>query len=102
MKLDGLATFLGDPWIVFGFMGQALFFSRFLVQWIVAERRKESVVPAAFWYLSLIGGLALLIYSMHLKDPVFIAGQSLGAFVYTRNLVLINKRKKNPPQPPES
>ena len=83
-----------DRWVVLGFMGQAFFFSRFLVQWIAAERRGESFVPPVFWYLSIGGGLLLLIYSIHLGDPVFIAGQSVGALIYTRNLVLIHRKKK--------
>lgn len=82
-----------DAWLVTGFLGQTMFFSRFLVQWIVAERRKESVVPTIFWYLSLGGGLLLLAYSVSRKDPVFIAGQLLGSVVYTRNLMLIHRRK---------
>lgn len=83
-----------DPWIGLGFLGQAFFFSRFVVQWIVAERRGESIVPAAFWYLSIAGGVILLIYSVHLRDPVFIAGQSIGTFVYVRNLMLIRRKRK--------
>ena len=90
--LSELTGSLRDPWIALGFVGQALFFSRFLVQWIVAERRKEAVVPTAFWYLSIGGGVLLLTYSLHLGDPVFIAGQLVGTLVYTRNLVLIHKR----------
>ncbi|HET9482183.1 MAG TPA: lipid-A-disaccharide synthase N-terminal domain-containing protein, partial [Candidatus Polarisedimenticolia bacterium] len=70
------------------------FFSRFLVQWIVAERRGESIVPPAFWYLSICGGLILLAYSIHVQDPVFIAGQSIGSIVYARNLVLIHRTRK--------
>jgi lipid-A-disaccharide synthase-like uncharacterized protein len=76
-------------WLVVGFLGQALFFSRFLVQWIASERRGESIVPRAFWYLSLGGAALLLAYSIHRRDPVFILGQSVGFFVYTRNLMLI-------------
>jgi lipid-A-disaccharide synthase-like uncharacterized protein len=83
-----------DFWLLLGFAGQAFFFSRFLVQWAVAEKRGESVVPTAFWYLSICGGLILLLYSVHLLDPVFIAGQALGTIVYVRNLVLIHKKKK--------
>jgi len=83
-----------DPWLVVGFVGQAFFFSRFVVQWVVAERRGESVVPTAFWYLSIAGGLILLSYAIKQKDPVFIAGQSVGAFVYVRNLMLIRRKQR--------
>ena len=85
---------MSNLWVVVGFLGQLFFFSRFVVQWIAAERRGESVIPTAFWYLSISGGLILLVYSIHLKDPVFITGQSVGAFVYVRNLMLIHRKKK--------
>ena len=75
-------------WLAVGFAGQACFFSRFLVQWIASERQKRSVIPMAFWYLSLAGGAVLFIYAVHLGDPVFILGQSTGAFVYLRNIWL--------------
>ena len=78
---------------LFGFLGQLCFGSRFLVQWIVSELRKESYVPTAFWYLSLMGGLILLAYAVLRKDPVFILGQGCGLIVYTRNLVLIHRKK---------
>jgi lipid-A-disaccharide synthase-like uncharacterized protein len=79
-------------WLSVGFLGQALFSARFLVQWIASERRKESVVPVAFWFLSLGGGLALLLYALHRLDPVFILGQAAGLFVYLRNLLLIRRK----------
>jgi len=81
-------------WRGIGLLGQGLFFSRFLVQWIASERRKESVIPLYFWYLSLSGGIILFFYAMHIQDPIFILGQSCGVFVYTRNLILIFKKKK--------
>ena len=81
-------------WRGIGLLGQGLFFSRFLVQWIASERRKESVIPLYFWYLSLSGGIILFFYAMHIRDPIFILGQSCGVFVYTRNLVLIFRKKK--------
>ena len=81
-------------WRGIGLLGQGLFFSRFLIQWIASERKKESVIPVYFWYLSLSGGIILLSYAIHIKDPVFILGQSCGAFIYTRNLVLIFRKKK--------
>ncbi|MCI2394928.1 lipid-A-disaccharide synthase N-terminal domain-containing protein [Aliiroseovarius sediminis] len=80
-------------WIGIGFLGQALFTSRFLVQWIVSERRGESVIPLAFWWFSLAGGLTLLSYAIWRQDPVFILGQATGLFVYARNLILIRRRR---------
>ncbi|MCR4338080.1 MAG: lipid-A-disaccharide synthase N-terminal domain-containing protein [Candidatus Omnitrophica bacterium] len=80
-------------WLVLGFTGQALFASRFIVQWICSERRGESYIPIVFWYLSLAGGAILLIYAISIKDPVFIVGQSTGVIVYLRNLVLISRNK---------
>jgi len=76
-------------WVGIGFLGQGLFFGRWIVQWVVSERKAESRVPVSFWYLSLIGGLITLAYAIYRRDPVFIAGQSIGAIVYIRNLILI-------------
>jgi len=79
-----------DPfWLTIGFAGQALFSMRFIVQWIKSERMRKSVVPLAFWYFSLAGGIALLAYALHRVDPVFILGQGTGIFIYLRNLWLI-------------
>jgi lipid-A-disaccharide synthase-like uncharacterized protein len=83
-----------NAWIAVGFLGQAMFFGRFLVQWIAAERRGESVVPVSFWYLSIAGGLVLLAYAVHRGDPVFMAGQAFGSVVYLRNLALIRRKKR--------
>ena len=85
---------LGKPMAIFGVVGQTLFFCRFLVQWIVSERHGKSVVPVAFWYLSLLGGAMLLAYSLYRLDPVFILGQCCGIFVYSRNLILIHREKR--------
>ncbi len=87
---------LENLWIAIGFGGQALFASRFLVQWIATERRRQSVVPTVFWYLSLGGGLVLLSYALWRRDPVFIAGQSFGLLVYSRNLWFVHQGKANP------
>ena len=76
-------------WLAIGFLAQSAFFARFLVQWLASERRGESVVPVAFWHLSVIGGLMLLAYSVYRHEPVFILGQALGLLVYVRNLMLI-------------
>ena len=75
-------------WLALGFVGQTFFFSRFLVQWLASERAGRSVIPMAFWYLSLLGGATLFIYALHVGDPVFIIGQSTGVFIYMRNLYL--------------
>lgn len=80
-------------WVAIGFAGQALFSARFLVQWLASERAKRSVVPHAFWFLSLAGGGTLLAYALYRQDPVFIAGQSAGLFIYARNLVLIRRER---------
>jgi len=78
-------------WAALGFLGQALFASRFLVQWIASERRHASVVPVFFWYASIAGGAILLTYAIYRKDPVFIVGQATGIVVYARNLVLLRR-----------
>ncbi len=80
-------------WIIIGFVAQGLFTMRFLVQWIATEKRKKSHVPLSFWYFSIIGGMMLLIYAIHRKDPVFILGQSTGVIIYSRNLYFIHKKK---------
>lgn len=76
-------------WLAVGFLGQALFSARFIVQWVVSEVRRESIVPYVFWWFSLGGGATLLAYSIWRQDPVFIAGQAFGLVVYLRNLMLI-------------
>jgi len=81
-------------WLSVGFLGQAFFSSRFLVQWIASERKKESVIPVAFWFFSIGGGATLLAYAIYRQDPVFILGQGAGLFVYARNLYLIRRKKR--------
>lgn len=76
-------------WYVLGFAGQLLFGSRFVVQWLASEKSRRVVIPKAFWYLSLCGGLALLAYAIHERDPVFVMGQLSGLFIYARNLSLL-------------
>ena len=87
-----------DLWLITGFAGQFIFGARFLVQWIASEKKKKSHIPVIFWYLSLIGGIILLVYAIHIKDPVFIIGQGFGLIVYFRNLILIRSEKKLPEQ----
>jgi lipid-A-disaccharide synthase-like uncharacterized protein len=81
-------------WIVFGFIAQSMFFLRFFVQWLASEKRKQSVIPISFWWLSLSGGVMLLIYSIYRRDPVFILGQATGVFIYARNLWFIYSSDK--------
>ena len=73
-------------WLAIGFLGQALFSARFVVQWLSSEKVKKSVIPTAFWYFSIAGGATLLAYAIHRRDPVFIVGQAAGLFIYLRNL----------------
>jgi len=91
--LNEFVDVLMQPMAILGLVGQVSFFSRFLVQWIVSEKKGESVVPVAFWYLSLCGGLLMLIYAVWRRDPIFTMGQTVGIFVYTRNLMLISRKK---------
>lgn len=79
-------------WLAVGFLGQALFSGRFLVQWLVSEARRESVIPVAFWWFSIAGGVTLLAYAIWRQDPVFITGQAFGLLVYARNLILIRRK----------
>ncbi len=80
-------------WLGVGFLGQSLFFSRWIIQWIASERKADSQMPVAFWYMSLVGGLIVLSYAVYRRDPVFIAGQGIGSFVYLRNLMLIHANR---------
>ena len=85
-----------ETWIlVLGVTGQALFFMRFLVQWISSEKQKKSVIPVAFWYFSIGGSTLLLAYAIIRKDPVFIVGQATGFLIYIRNLHFISREKRD-------
>lgn len=81
-------------WVAIGFLGQALFSARFLVQWIASERARRSIVPKAFWLFSLGGGATLLAYAIYRQDPVFIVGQASGLFIYLRNIMLIRRETR--------
>ena len=85
--------FSNPLWLVVGFVGQALFGSRFIIQWIYSEYKKESVIPVSFWWLSIAGSLLLCVYAIKQKDIVFTLGFSLNIFIYIRNLMLIHKKK---------
>lgn len=82
-----------DSWALFGFVGQTIFGLRFVHQWIVSERRKESIIPIGFWYMSIIGSLILLAYGIKRADPVFILGFAFNTFIYVRNLMLIYRKR---------
>jgi lipid-A-disaccharide synthase-like uncharacterized protein len=81
-------------WLTIGFLGQAIFTARFLVQWMASEKKRDAVVPVAFWWLSLLGGAALLSYAIWRRDPVIVVGQSMGVVIYARNLVLIDRARR--------
>jgi lipid-A-disaccharide synthase-like uncharacterized protein len=83
-------------WLAFGLLGQGIFSARFIVQWMVSEKKQRSVIPIVFWYLSLLGGISLLFYSIHKRDPVFILGQMSGIFIYSRNLCLVYREQRAP------
>jgi lipid-A-disaccharide synthase-like uncharacterized protein len=91
LKEHEIARQLHDPWVWFGFGAQALFFMRFVWQWIVSEKRGRSTVPVAFWYFSLTGGLSLFFYAWHNHDLVIMSGQLLACGIYVRNLMLIHR-----------
>jgi len=93
----GGEKFMSTFWLGLGFLAQALFSARFLVQWIASEKAGKSVVPIIFWYISVAGSFLLLLYAIHRRDPVFILGQSTGIFIYGRNLYLIFREKKISP-----
>jgi lipid-A-disaccharide synthase-like uncharacterized protein len=86
-----------DWWVVVGLIAQFFFTARFVVQWLASERAGRSIIPVAFWFLSMAGGAMLLIYAIHRKDPVFIAGQAFGLFVYLRNVQMILKEFRRTP-----
>ncbi|MBN2012771.1 lipid-A-disaccharide synthase N-terminal domain-containing protein [candidate division KSB1 bacterium] len=83
-----------NMWLILGFTAQGLFGMRLIIQWIASEREKKSVVPVYFWHCSLFGGILLLVYAIHRKDPVFILGQLSGTFIYIRNLILIYRQRQ--------
>ena len=86
--------FLRDPWNILGILGQTLFASRFIIQWFRSEMERRSIIPLAFWYCSLGGGILLLSYAIYREEPVFVAGQAAGLVVYSRNLYLIYRERQ--------
>ncbi len=85
---------IDKTWLVIGFIGQGLFSARFIVQWLQSEKIKKSVIPSAFWYFSVAGGMTLLAYAIHRQDPVFIIGQATGLIIYFRNLQFLWRDKR--------
>ena len=83
-----------DWWVLLGFVAQAFFTMRFPVQWLASEKAGKSVIPLAFWWFSIGGGLLLLVYALYRRDPVFILGQGFGVFVYLRNLQFVLRARK--------
>ena len=81
-------------WVLLGYVGQSLFAMRFIVQWVASERVGRSVIPIAFWFFSIGGGMVLFVYALYIRDPVFIIGQGLGLFVYLRNLYFVFRERK--------
>ena len=88
-----------DGWAALGFLAQALFSARFLIQWIVSERAQRSVIPVAFWWFSIAGGALLFIYSLHRRDPVFIIGQGGGLLIYVRNVMFVLRERRGEATP---
>ncbi len=92
----GVSTWFEFWWLAIGLLGQLLFSLRFIVQWISSERAGRSVIPVAFWYLSIAGGMVLFTYALYRRDPVFILGQGIGVFIYARNLWLVYRARAAP------
>ncbi|MEP3047383.1 MAG: lipid-A-disaccharide synthase N-terminal domain-containing protein [Roseibium sp.] len=86
-----------DFWLLFGLAAQAMFMMRFMVQWMASERVGRSIVPIAFWFFSIAGGVMLFTYGVIKKEPIIILGQGLGLIIYFRNLWLIYKEKRHDP-----
>jgi lipid-A-disaccharide synthase-like uncharacterized protein len=82
-----------DFWLAFGLVAQLFFTARFLVQWISSERAGQSVVPIAFWFFSMGGGLMTLVYGVVKREPVIILGQAMATVIYVRNIMLIMKNR---------
>ena len=82
------------PWEIIGFIGLLVFSSRFVVQWIISEIKKESVIPVSFWYLSIVGSLFLLSYALYRADPIFVLSYLFNGLIYGRNLYFIYTKKR--------
>lgn len=93
-RLFNISSAAGFLWVACGFLGQALFTGRMLVQWLASERERRSVVPIAFWWLSLIGASMLLVYFIWRRDIVGVLGQVTGWAIYIRNLLLLYRERR--------
>lgn len=91
--IRSILAFFSDPWNILGAMGQMLFAARFIVQWVKSEMVGRSIIPLAFWYCSLGGGIVLLAYTIYREEPVLVAGQVAGLVVYSRNLFLVFRER---------
>ncbi len=80
-------------WVTIGTLGQLIFFSRWVIQWLSSERSKTSIIPVAFWWCSLVGGIITLIYAHHIQSFPFMLAQAIGIIVYSRNLYLIYRNR---------
>lgn len=81
-------------WLIVGLFAQIMFSLRFILQWVSSEKEKRSVIPPAFWWFSLFGGLTLFAYGLHRREPVLILGQAMGVVIYARNIVLIHRSQR--------
>lgn len=90
---------VSEPIFLFGFFANFLFMMRFVVQWVHSERHKKSLVPLAFWFFSVGGGVTMLIYGVLRRDPVIMAGQGLGLIIYVRNLWIIFGPRRHQSEP---
>jgi lipid-A-disaccharide synthase-like uncharacterized protein len=95
--VEGVVAKLGEPWVLAGLAGQAIFGTRFVVQWLASEREKRIVVPVAFWWLSIVGGIVTLAYAVHNQDPPFMLAQAGGLAMYFRNLVIHSRQGRGVP-----
>lgn len=93
---------IDKTWLAVGLIGQVLFSARFIVQWLQSEKMKKSVIPSAFWYFSMAGGMTLLAYAVHRRDPVFIIGQATGLIIYFRNLQFLWRDRKGLAKAPDN
>lgn len=93
-SLLNTTSWAGVAWVCVGFIAQVTFTGRVIVQWLVSEREKKSVVPASYWWMSLCGGIVLFAYFGWRQDLVAILGQAPGIVVYGRNLRLLYKHRR--------
>lgn len=93
-RLLNITSWWSLPWIIVGFGGQILFTGRVLVQWFVSEKERKSVVPVAYWWMSILGGISLFAYFAWRQDLVGVLGQCSGVVIYARNIRLIYKHRR--------